>query len=193
MYRLRTGSARTSWCRCAQERKYFGASRNERMLMSDAESTVAVEKTATTSASATGGPAPAQEPALVVERTTVVETPPVVVETSRSFGAAPPPTMDNVPVSASAISPPTTPSPAGPSVAALMSRRFRGYLPVVIDVETGGFHSSTDALLEIAAVIIDMDPDGTAKRGTTNSFHVKPVEAARLDPAALAITGIDPF
>ena len=147
--------------------------------MSDAESTVAVEKTATTCASAAGGPAPAQEPALVVETTTVVETRTVVVETSRSVGADP--------------TVPTTPSPAGPSVAALMSRRFRGYLPVVIDVETGGFHSSTDALLEIAAVLIDMEPDGKLKRGATHSFHVKPFEGARLDPAALAITGIDPF
>jgi ribonuclease T len=74
-----------------------------------------------------------------------------------------------------------------------MSRRFRGFLPVVIDVETGGFHSSTDALLEIAAVLIDIEPDGTLKRGVTHSFHVKPFEGARLDPAALAITGIDPF
>ena len=41
-----------------------------------------------------------------------------------------------------------------------MARRFRGYLPVAIDVETGGFHAATDALLEIAAVLIDMDADG---------------------------------
>jgi len=85
------------------------------------------------------------------------------------------------------------PSQASPNVATLMSRRFRGFLPVVVDVETGGFHSSTDALLEIAAVLIDMEPDGTLKRGATHSFHVKPFEGARLDPAALAITGIDPF
>jgi ribonuclease T len=74
-----------------------------------------------------------------------------------------------------------------------MARRFRGFLPVVIDVETGGFHSATDALLEIAAVLIDIEPDGTLKRGATHSFHVKPFEGARLDPAALSITGIDPF
>ena len=48
---------------------------------------------------------------------------------------------------------------------ALMSHRFRGFLPVVIDVETGGFHCATDALLEIAAVLIDIGPDGTLKRG----------------------------
>src|ERR1700691_1443480 len=89
-------------------------------------------------------------------------------------------------------SPPESAPPSAAS-AALMSRRFRGYLPVVIDVECGGFHAATDALLEIAAVLIDMDADGTLKRGITHNFHVKPVEGARLDPAALTITGIDPF
>ena len=58
------------------------------------------------------------------------------------------------------------------AAAALMSHRFRGFLPVVIDVETGGFNSRTDALLEIAAVFIDMDASGTLARGATHSFHV---------------------
>ncbi|MED5420384.1 MAG: hypothetical protein VYD01_02905, partial [Pseudomonadota bacterium] len=35
-----------------------------------------------------------------------------------------------------------------------MSDRFRGFLPVVVDVETGGFNCKTDALLEIAAVFL---------------------------------------
>jgi ribonuclease T len=83
---------------------------------------------------------------------------------------------------------PVSPAPA----AALMSRRFRGYLPVAIDVECGGFHAATDALLEIAVVLIDMDVDGVLGRGATHDFHVQPFEGARLDPAALAITGIDP-
>jgi ribonuclease T len=86
------------------------------------------------------------------------------------------------------------PEPAPPSAAAaaLMSRRFRGYLPVVIDVECGGFHAATDALLEIAAVLIDMGEDGTLRRGATHTYHVQPFAGARLDPAALAVTGIDP-
>jgi ribonuclease T len=29
-----------------------------------------------------------------------------------------------------------------------MSQRFRGFLPVVVDVETGGFNENTDALLQ---------------------------------------------
>ncbi|HXR90631.1 MAG TPA: ribonuclease T [Steroidobacteraceae bacterium] len=77
--------------------------------------------------------------------------------------------------------------------AELMSRRFRGFLPVAVDVETGGFHSATDALLEIAAVLIDIDVDGTLKRGATHSYHIKPFEGARLDPISLSVTGIDPY
>src|SRR5262249_38132611 len=74
----------------------------------------------------------------------------------------------------------------------LMARRFRGFLPVVIDCETGGFHAATDALLEVAAVLIEMDPDGTLRRGATHNYHIKPFEGGRIDPASLTITGIDP-
>ena len=74
-----------------------------------------------------------------------------------------------------------------------MARRFRGFLPVVVDVETGGFHSATDALLEIAAVLIDMTDEGVLVRGATHSFHVQPFEGSRLDPAALIVNGIDPY
>ncbi|MGA9852596.1 MAG: ribonuclease T [Gammaproteobacteria bacterium] len=71
-------------------------------------------------------------------------------------------------------------------------RRFRGFLPVVVDVETGGFNPQTDALLEIAGVLIDMDETGNLRRGVTIAYHVQPFEGANLDPAALAFTGIDP-
>ena len=84
------------------------------------------------------------------------------------------------------------PLAVSPAAAALMARRFRGYLPVAIDVESGGFHAATDALLEIAAVLIDIEPDGTLKRGATYNYHVQPFEGARLDPTSLSVTGIDP-
>jgi ribonuclease T len=89
--------------------------------------------------------------------------------------------------------PPTPATTVEPAAAALMTRRFRGYLPVAIDVETGGFNVATDALLEIALVLIDVDGDGTLRRGTTHDFHVKPFDGARLDPASLSVTGIDPW
>lgn len=82
----------------------------------------------------------------------------------------------------------TAPSPTAP----LMAARFRGFLPVVVDVETGGFIPATDALLEIAAVLIEMQPNGTLKRGETYRFHVQPFEGSRLDPASLQVNGIDP-
>ena len=74
-----------------------------------------------------------------------------------------------------------------------MSRRFRAFLPVVIDVETGGFNCTTDALLEIAAVMIEFGPDGRLQRGESHSFHVRPFEGANLEPASLAVNGIDPW
>ena len=70
--------------------------------------------------------------------------------------------------------------------------RFRGFLPVVMDLETGGFNSKTDALLEIAAVLIEMRSDGTLTRGETHRYHVIPFPGSNLEPASLAITGIDP-
>ena len=72
-----------------------------------------------------------------------------------------------------------------------IAERFRGYLPVVVDVETGGFSSATDALLEIAAVPILMTLDGTLMSGETISCNVEPFAGANLEPASLQFTGID--
>jgi ribonuclease T len=74
-----------------------------------------------------------------------------------------------------------------------MADRFRGFLPVVVDVETGGFNSKTDALLEVAAVLVDLNHDGVLERTETIRYHVKPFEGANLEPASLAVNGIDPF
>jgi len=73
-----------------------------------------------------------------------------------------------------------------------MAGRFRGFLPVVVDVETGGFNAKTDALLEIAAVLLDFGDGGILTRGQTIRYHVKPFEGANMDPASLAVNGIDP-
>jgi len=74
----------------------------------------------------------------------------------------------------------------------VMANRFRGFLPVVIDVETGGFNCKTDALLEVAAVLLEMDDEGLLHRSETIRYHVKPFEGANLEPASLAVNGIDP-
>ncbi len=74
-----------------------------------------------------------------------------------------------------------------------MSERFRGFLPVVVDVETGGFNAATDALLEIAAIPIEMDQQGLLYPGETISYHVKPFEGANIEEAAIRFIGIDPY
>ncbi len=70
-------------------------------------------------------------------------------------------------------------------------QRFRGYLPIVVDVETGGFNEQTDALLQIAAVIIDIDDNGNYYCSETVSSHVNPFAGANLDPKSMEVNGID--
>lgn len=74
-----------------------------------------------------------------------------------------------------------------------INKRFRGFLPVVIDVETGGFNSKKDALLEIAAIFIEMDEQGMLRPGECFSHHIAPFKGANLEPAALEFTKIDPY
>lgn len=73
-----------------------------------------------------------------------------------------------------------------------MADRFRGYLPVVVDVETAGFNASTDALLEIAMVVMDMDDKGLMSPGPSMEAKIRPFEGANLEQSALEFTGIDP-
>ncbi len=75
-----------------------------------------------------------------------------------------------------------------------LKARFRGYFPVVVDVETAGFNANTDALLEICAVTLKMDEQGWLSPDKKLHFHVTPFEGANLEPAALEFTGIrDPY
>jgi ribonuclease T len=74
-----------------------------------------------------------------------------------------------------------------------INARFRGFLPVIIDLETGGFNASTDAVLELAATIVRMDEEGVMNVHRTVNYHVKPFEGANLEQAALDFTGIDPY
>jgi len=74
-----------------------------------------------------------------------------------------------------------------------IGRRFRGFLPVVVDVETAGFNADTDALLEIAAVTLRLDDAGHWRRKETIHAHVQPFAGANLEKSALEFTGIDPF
>lgn len=75
----------------------------------------------------------------------------------------------------------------------LIKKRFRGYFPVVVDVETAGFNAKTDALLEIAAVTLKMDDQGFLHPDKTFHHHIEPFAGANLEKAALDFNGIDPY
>ena len=74
-----------------------------------------------------------------------------------------------------------------------IASRFRGFLPVVVDVETAGFNPKRDALLEIATVLLDMDDQGVISRKETLSCHIEPFPGANLDAESLEFNGIDPY
>jgi len=75
----------------------------------------------------------------------------------------------------------------------VVARRFRGFLPVVVDVETGGFDATKDALLEMAAVLLDWSADCGWHRIETISYHIEPFPGANLEEASLQFNKIDPY
>lgn len=84
-------------------------------------------------------------------------------------------------------------SPSMSSQKSLLASRFRGYLPVVVDIETAGFDAAKHAVLEIAAVIPDMDEAGRLTIAEIHHSHVNPFPGAKLDQAALEFNKIDPY
>ncbi|MGD8616606.1 MAG: ribonuclease T [Gammaproteobacteria bacterium] len=74
-----------------------------------------------------------------------------------------------------------------------LAARFRGFLPVVVDIETAGFNPKRDALLEIAAVLLQYDEDDRLQPAETYACHVEPFPGAHLDEKSLQFTGIDPY
>ncbi len=79
----------------------------------------------------------------------------------------------------------TNPTPLG--------KRFRGYLPVIVDIETAGFNAKKNPLLEIAAVIVEPDGQGLLHITESHAYNINPFNGSELDEAALKFTGIDPY
>jgi len=74
-----------------------------------------------------------------------------------------------------------------------IGKRFRSFLPVVVDVETAGFNAKKDALLEVAVVILRMDENGQLYCAESLAENIAPFPGANLDESALKFTGINPF
>ncbi len=82
---------------------------------------------------------------------------------------------------------------SGAETTHLLANRFRTYLPVVVDIETGGFNSKTDAILEISAVILGMDKKGLLGIERTYFHRIIPFEGLKVEDSALKFTGINPY
>ncbi len=74
-----------------------------------------------------------------------------------------------------------------------LGKRFRGYLPVIIDIETAGFNAKKNPLLEIAAIIVEPDEHGWLHITEKHFSNIIPFKNSELDDAALKFTGIDPY
>ncbi|WP_010652162.1 ribonuclease T [Fluoribacter dumoffii] len=74
-----------------------------------------------------------------------------------------------------------------------LKERFRGFLPVVIDVETAGVDPYKNALLEMCIVLILMDEQGNLYRGASYFEHILPFHGAELDEKSLEFNQIDPY
>ncbi len=72
-----------------------------------------------------------------------------------------------------------------------VGQRFRGFLPVVVDVETAGFEAATDALLEIACIPIVLDAAGRFVPGPEFHAHLQPFDGANINPESMAFNRID--
>lgn len=71
----------------------------------------------------------------------------------------------------------------------MLKDRFRKYLPVVMDLETGGFDSETNAILEIAITLIEEENDELIV-GQTHRFHINPYEGSIVEDESLQFTKI---
>lgn len=73
-----------------------------------------------------------------------------------------------------------------------LANRFRGFYPVVIDIETSGFDCRQHGILEISAALLGMNEQGQLFVQEQRDHAVTPFDGAVIDPAAIAFHGIDP-
>ncbi len=71
--------------------------------------------------------------------------------------------------------------------------RFRTFLPVVVDVETGGFNPVTDALLEVCMITVQIDNEGRLVPKDEYSVNIRPFEGSRIERINVEFLGIDPY
>lgn len=71
----------------------------------------------------------------------------------------------------------------------MLKNRFRKYLPVVVDIETGGFDPELNAILEIAITLIE-ENDNKFVVGETHRHHIIPFKNSIIEKESLEFTKI---
>ena len=74
-----------------------------------------------------------------------------------------------------------------------ISQRFRGYYPVVVDVETAGFDPKNSALLEVAFCTLKINENGDFEKDEMFHCNIKPFPNSVIEEANIKFLGIDPF
>lgn len=74
-----------------------------------------------------------------------------------------------------------------------IKERFRGFLPVIVDLETAGVDPQKNALLEMCIVLITMDEQGLLQIKESHFEHILPFQGAELDQKSLDFNQIDPY
>ena len=74
-----------------------------------------------------------------------------------------------------------------------LANRFRGYYPVIVDVETAGFDPKTSALLEAAFCTVKLNEQGMVEKDTMYHCTIAPFPGATIEEANIKFLGIDPF
>ncbi|WP_084155483.1 ribonuclease T [Ruminobacter sp. RM87] len=74
-----------------------------------------------------------------------------------------------------------------------ISQRFRGYYPVVVDVETAGFDPKNSALLEVAFCTLKINENGDFEKDEMFHCNIKPFPNSAIEEANIKFLGIDPF
>ena len=72
----------------------------------------------------------------------------------------------------------------------LLNQRFRKYLPVVVDLETGGFDPINNAILEIALTLIGQNDKYELVVLDTHRYHIDPYKDLIVEQESLDFTKI---
>ena len=73
-----------------------------------------------------------------------------------------------------------------------ISERFRGFLPVVVDLETGGLDPNKNPILELACSFLNNENEKLVPHKSF-SWDIKPQPNLEIDASSQLLTGIDPL